>query len=420
MKLLQIHDKKLLNQQKINLSKKIVGQQGAALIILMLVLILSAVTYLVGGLDPGTVTSSREKQTQAALAEAKAALIGDAVEKQGSTLSSSTPAVTLSNPDLGTGANEGDETANAGAIDYSAIGRFPWRSLGTVALKDGSGECLWYAVSGRFKTYTHTAMPLNWDTQGQIDVIDEKGNQLATNLAALVIAPGQVLAGQNRASGQVMYPQCGGNYDAKNYLDTFDPNNAILGNVNYFPGTANNSKAQNTNNTTFVMVNSANYNDRLAFITVDEIFKPVMFRATFANQIDALLTSFQNLNIVVAATGKGTGNFTCANTDLFCQNWVEMVFVKDYGVANKVPVTWFDPKSMNIVKTANCQRVIIFGGQKTQTQSRDASAKNIAANYLEAPNLASFTASSSSLASYQGVSNFNPSFPTLDVIQCVP
>lgn len=419
MKLLQTNDKKLLSQQIINASQKIVNQQGAALIIFMLVLILSAATYFVGGLSSNTVALDREKQTQAALAEAKGALIGDAVEKQGSTLSSSMPAITLSNPDLGTGANEGDETANAGAIDYSAIGRFPWRSLGTVALKDGSGECLWYAVSGRFKTYTHTAMPLNWDTQGQIDVIDEKGNQLATNLAALVIAPGPVLAGQNRSSVQTIYPQCGGNYDAKNYLDTFDLNNAILGNINYFPGTANNSKAQNSSNTTFVVANNANYNDRFIFVTTDDIFNQVMFRAAFSNEIDALLTYFQNMTISTDI-GKGTGNFKCANADLFCENWIEMVFVKDYGVVNKVPVTWIDPKSMGTVGTANCQRVIIFGGQKTKTQLRDASAKDNAENYLEAPNYAAFTAGSSSGSSYQGVSKFDPHFPTLDVIQCVP
>ncbi|HEY3301513.1 MAG TPA: hypothetical protein VGJ90_12130 [Methylophilaceae bacterium] len=419
MKLLQTNDKKLLNQQKINVSQKMMNQRGAALIIFMLVLILSAATYFVGGLSSNTVALDREKQTQAALAEAKAALIGDAVEKQGSTLSSSTPAVTLSNPDLGSGANEGDEAANAGAIDHSAIGRFPWRSLGTVALKDGSGECLWYVVSGRFKTYTHTTMPLNWDTQGQIDVIDEKDNQLATNLAALVIAPGSVLSGQDRSSGQVVYPQCGGNYDAKNYLDTFDLNNAILGNVNYFPGTANNSKAQNSNNTTFVMTNNASYNDRFIFVTADDIFNQVMFRAAFSNEIDTLLANFQNMTISIS-TGKGTGNFTCANTDLFCENWIEMVFVKNYGVGNKVPVTWFDPKTMGTVGTANCQRVIIFGGQKTKTQMRDASAKNNPVNYLEAPNYVAFTASSSSGLSYQGVSKFDPHFPTLDVIQCVP
>jgi hypothetical protein len=67
----------LLNQLKINASHKVVHQQGAALMIFMLVLILSAMTYFVGGLSSNSVALDREKQKQAALAEAKSALIGD-------------------------------------------------------------------------------------------------------------------------------------------------------------------------------------------------------------------------------------------------------------------------------------------------------------------------------------------------------
>ena len=39
---------------------------------------------------------------------------------------------------------------------------------------------------------------MNWDTQGQIDVIDGTGKMIATNLAALIAAPGQAVDRQDR------------------------------------------------------------------------------------------------------------------------------------------------------------------------------------------------------------------------------
>lgn len=397
MKLLQIHDKKLLNQQKINVSKKIVSQQGAALIILMLVLILSAVTYLVSGLDSNAVTANREKQTQAALAEAKAALIGDAVQAQSLVLfGTNTQPVTLSNPDEGSSnaINEGSETGQYGATDYTLIGKLPWQSLNIAPLRDGWGECLWYAVSGRFKHSPSTKSALNWDAKGQIDVIDEKGNLLASNLVALVVAPGPALSGQVRSSGQTVYPQCGGNYDVKNYLDTPNGNNAISGAVNYYLGSQNNGVASDTSNKIFVLANTANYNDRLAFITVDDIFNRVMKRVDFSQEVDTLLNKFQDPKVPPTISSS-----TCSSTDFFCNNWIGMVFVKDYPITN--------PASVNLAGVAkSCSRVIIFGGKK-----------NVASQYLDAQNYQSFNYSGNS---YQGIASFDPNNPTQDVIKCIP
>lgn len=403
MKLLQKNDKKLLNQQTINTRKKIVNQQGAALIIFMLVLILSATTYFVGSLDSKSVALDRDKQTQAALAEAKAALIGDAVQtidldvfyKDPTTTGNNQP-VTLSNPDLGNASvvNEGSETGNGGTHDYIVIGKLPWRSLKIPPLKDGWGECLWYVVSGRFKHSPYTSV-LNWDTSGQIDVKDEKENQLATNLVALVIAPGPVLSGQDRSSGQIVYPQCGGNYDAKNYLDTANSSNAISGNVNYFSGTKNNSIAPNSNNKTFVIANNAYYNDQFAFITVDDIFNRVIQRSDFSKNVDTLLKSF--IDTAVSATA---GSSICLSSHFFCKNWIGMVFVKDYNSPSYASVT------SDTAYYPSCKRVIIFGGKK------DADGK-----YLNAQNDKSFNGSGNI---YQGNSLFDPKNPTQDVIKCVP
>lgn len=430
MKLAQINDKKLLNQQTINTRKKIATQQGAVLIIFMLVLMLSAVTYLVGGLDTKSVALDREKQTQAALAEAKIALIGYAF---GVSNLEDNLATTLPNPDMGNAnesSKEGYQALNIGATDFNLIGKLPWYGLDSQPIKDGWDECLWYAVSGRFKHNPDTAV-LNWDTQGQIDVIDENGNKIATNLAALVIAPGPVISGQNRSSGQVVYPQCGGNYDVKNYLDTPNISKAISWSgasaVNYYEGSQNSGIAASTQNKTFVMASNANYNDRFAFITVDDIFNRIIFRKDFKDEISKLLNT-TTFNIIDDITGKliadpqgnlitsnlasvtktyltgnnGTDRLKCPTADYFCRNWFSMFFVKDY-VSSLAKVSFIDATPAS---TIFCSRVIIFGGKK-----------NAVGDYLDGQNKLSFYNSGTI---YEGSQNFDPKNPTQDVIKCVP
>ena len=137
--------------------------------------------------------------------------------------------------------------------DLSVIGKFPWQTLRTAALRDAQGECLWYVVSGRFKNDAWKTDPLNWDTQGQIDVVNEAGSPLANDVAALLVAPGPALDGQQRRLAETAYAACGGNYDARNYLDPFMAANALAGQVNYFAGSTNNRVAPNSGNKAFVV-----------------------------------------------------------------------------------------------------------------------------------------------------------------------
>ena len=252
-------------------------------------------------------------------------------------------------------------------------------------------------------------------------MIDETGNPIASNLAALVIAPGPVLSGQDRSSGQITYPQCGGNYDARNYLDTPNMNNAVLGVVNYYAGSKNNGVAPDANNKTFVMTSNANYNDRFAFITVDDIFNRIMLRKDFASQIDNLfnwndsstnpVTSLSNIQV---SGFMGTDNMKCSSTDFFCQNWKEMLLLKDY--VNPVPVM-LDNNSIK------CTRVVIFGGKKTNNQIRvTSSQKSNPANYLEPVNVQGFNQpppQNPVQPVLAGISKFDPKQPEADVIKCL-
>lgn len=379
-------------------------QQGLALLMMVFVLVLVAVGYAVLTLDGTDLKQVRDRRTAAALAEAKDALIGSVINND------VTVSPYLINPDLKLSPviPEGSESEDSGGIDESLIGKVPWRSLGTSLVKDGWGECLWYVVSGRFKNGPKTNDVLNWDTQGQIDVINGNGDSIVSNLAALVVSSGAPLAGQNRLPIAGL-PRCGGNYDVKNYLDTFSVLNAAGGNVNYFSGSTNNREAPNINNKRFVLANNDYYNDRFVFVTVDDIFRPILRRSSFRDQISNLLNN-AHVDAVIVSGAKGTDNIDCLAmpNQEFCRNWRDMLLLKE------------PPPGATIIDggaAALCSRVIIFGGKRTGAQSRITNPeKSSPENYLEGANIDAFNDGASS---FDGVSNFSPVSPSLDVMRCV-
>lgn len=391
------------------------NQHGLAMLILVFMIALAFTGFLLSLLNPTTIKIERDKQSARALAEAKDALTGFTM------LANVADPAYLPNPDLKLTAAipEGSQSGMAGGVDISLLGKLPWRSLGVAALKDGWGECLWYAVSGRFKTSPHTGA-LNWDTQGQIDVIRQDGSLLATNLAALIIAPGFILSGQDRVLANADTPQCGGNYDARNYLDAYNFGNAILGEVNYFQGSPNNRAAANTNNKRFVIAKNDFYNDSFVLITTEDIFRPLILRADFSSQISALLddATFQaHLQAIAISGNKGTANIDCdltanANNRAFCQNWSEMLLLTALPAPSAITIDG--------VATSVCNRVVIFGGQRTAMQTRLTVAdKNTAANYLEGLNLAAFATPVANNTSFAGNATFNASASSADILRCI-
>ena len=74
------------------------------------------------------------------------------------------------------------------ASSGSTRGRFPWHTLRTNDIRDGSGETLWYALSQSHR-YNPKLEPLNSDTVTQIQVDGEAA-------VAVLIAPGAPLSAQ--------------------------------------------------------------------------------------------------------------------------------------------------------------------------------------------------------------------------------
>ncbi len=393
-------------------------KQGAALMLMLLIIILGGVTFLVSSLNSASLLIERDNKTTIALAQAKEALIGD---------TASSPSILsagyLRLPDLGFGMGnvpaEGSSPPNFSGnnSDLSVIGKIPWKTLAISPSRDGSGECLWYVVSGRFKNNPTSNSAFNWDTAGQIDVFDGNEKSIALNMAALIIAPGKPLDLQSHAQSNPVYTQCGGNYDARNYLDPYNKFNATYEEFNYFTGGTNNRLAPNDKNKRFVLTLNSHYNDRLQFITADDIFRPIIRRSDFSSQITALKNDPYFLTAAPTNNNKGIGSNICnsllPNNQIFCINWKEMLLLANLPTPSSIVI---DGASTGI-----CRRVLIFGGQKIAAQSRITSAdKSNPANYLENANLAAFATPTAVSNHFTGFSTFNANNPSADILRCIP
>jgi len=402
--------------------KSLKKQSGYALLILMALLTLVAATLAVKTMNNnGNSQTDRDKITAAALAQAKEALIGYAGTYRDTHANLPLNGY-LPNPDMGPGLNSPEgSAAGSSSRDISIIGKLPWRALGLQPLANKNVDCLWYIVSGRFKNQYKTDS-LNWDTQGQIDVIDANGNTVAGNLAALIIAPGMPLDGQSRTLVDATHTRCGGNYDAHNYLDAYNIADALAGTVNYFTGSSNNSRAPDTSNKTFVQTGNDHYNDQLLFITVDDIFRTIIKRNDFSYEIQLFMNDTNLIHevssITVSADNKGTSNLTCSHithsdNQNFCNNWKEMLLLTKLPASGAITIDG--------IATASCNRVLIFGGQKTGSQLRLSSTdKTTPANYLEGDNLTGFATPTSAGSNFNGASTFNALTPSADLLRCIP
>jgi len=166
--------------------------------------------------------------------------------------------------------NTGFKDATCGAAGTNQLGRLPWRTLGLPDLRDGSGECLWYAVSGAFKESPATT-PVNSDIPGQLVIKDDAGNTLAGNAIAVILAPGPALPGVTRTAGT---SQCGGTNIASDYLDIANAiNNATSPPATFVAGQP-----------------SDTFNDRLVFITPAQFFPGIERRV--AGEIKKILLSY--------------------------------------------------------------------------------------------------------------------------------
>jgi len=143
---------------------------------------------------------------------------------------------------------------------------------------------LWYAVSGTFKYSPQTDL-MNGDNNGLIEVVSENGTIFLAGgspeklAAAVVIAPGSAIGGQSRTTVPNTF-ECGGNYVAANYLDSrARVNNAAV------------SPTANAVSRLITGEESESFNDRMIFISPEEIFEAIRKRRDFQARLERLTRS---------------------------------------------------------------------------------------------------------------------------------
>ncbi|MGZ8270749.1 MAG: hypothetical protein ACXW1T_06050 [Methylophilus sp.] len=316
-------------------------QRGAVLIIFVIGLVLVATGVLFYQLNAASSKLDSNQKTAVALAEAKAALIGYAItydDNHSGELYGYLPCPDINPTDP---SGEGAESV-CGLLSVSVLGRFPWKTLETEPLKDGNGECLWYAVSGSFKNNPKAA-GVNPNTLGRLEVLSADGTYLADSVdpaVAVIFASGPPLPGQDR-SENANAKECGGNYIVSNYLDTdmvTNKSNAIISNI------------ANTNSTFVTAPDSqltANdqdqFNDKLIIITRNEIFSS--YCKKYANTLLSYLSPPNN----------GCDNGGVPNT--FCQKASDNLQSCALTCKNAAQ-TFVSFGCLTDVTAANCQTAI--------------------------------------------------------------
>lgn len=224
------------------------------MMVMLVIMIMGSAAFLVSALNSASVQIARDRKTADALAQAKEALIGYAMNSENDLSESKPRPGNLPCPDTDA-PNHIDVSygVEEGSCAAGAIGRLPWKSLGIPELVDDAGEPLWYAVSGNFRRESINSNAINSDTQGSLLVYASDGSTLLTPVGAEAIAvifsPSVIVGNQQRSS-------IAQKKTASNYLEigSNSRNNATIGGP-FITGSKNSS-----------------FNDRLIYITTDQLF----------------------------------------------------------------------------------------------------------------------------------------------------
>lgn len=457
-------------------------QRGAALLIFSIIIVMAALAYLVSSFAPDLNEGRRERKSQEALAQAREALIGyalryrdDQVAKDLNSDGDDDRAMYgyLPLPDLGSSRNQnigcGQEGCDANTfteivfdvngIGPSVIGRLPWRTLGIEPLRDGHGECLWLIVSSLHGRIQRSAPPpvlppMNWDTLGQLDIVVANGGAaLASALAsahdrpvAIVFSPGPPLPGQNRGDlGGNDVTQCGGNYEAKNYLDPtaatalVDVTNYLAG-TNSASGVTGDSDSSNDPDTPKklstqgkVFSSGGNFlpnacqgadcvllaNDRGLALTSDTLFGAIRKNAYFRTDINSMLDRMVNClrdQVITSGTAARIPDNACYDASQhplgYYDHYKEQVFIAKPAA------------SFTVNGNANCPDglpaagALLFASQRSGGQQRiTAAQKSDFSNYLEPPN---FPLTGTAFSGSDLFDRSPPQAVGQDIVRCVP
>lgn len=293
-------------------------QNGAVLILMAFILGLGVAAYLMKTLDAASLRAKQDAKTYQVLKEAKVALIAWAANHP------NVPGM-MPFPDRnGDGNYDGNSDCYTGFFQNSfLLGQLPTVGQTNPCVapqtalggdwQDGQGNRLWYAVSRNLvHDYEHGESPIinpgminpnpvtgfyaptPYLRQGGttsypwLKVLDRNGNLISDRVAAVIIAPGDPVGAQNRSLATP---------NASEFLDSFKigaanykNSDSALDDEDFIMG--EDSRNTSSNDNTFVQ--PYNFNDKLVYITIDELMAALEKRV--GEQARVSLKAYQDAN----------------------------------------------------------------------------------------------------------------------------
>ena len=270
-------------------------QRGAALMVMLVILVMGTAAFMVSSLSRSALQIERDQKTAEALAQARNALIGYATSVNLFNGSSSVRPGDLPCPDTDNDGIAGSASSSPPLkcnLQSQRIGRLPWKTLGIPDLRDGNGERLWYAVSNNFKNNDRIGT-LNSDSIGTISIFSPSGVKTndgngSSGAIAVVIAPNEVITRQDNV---IQDRSAAGINDPINYLDIVTINSVTQDNANFIDSSSSDGFIQGP-----IKDNSGKVilNDQFIAITKDSLMPAIQKRV--ANEVRLCLEDFASNN----------------------------------------------------------------------------------------------------------------------------
>lgn len=287
-------------------------QKGAVIILMAFIIGLATTAYLLKAFNVLSLQSEQNIKTYQSLKDAKQALIAWSVGHEYAPGQMPWP-----DRHLDAGVYDGSSDCVTTPFQYSyLLGQLPsmpdtspcldpktglnvYAGLSTYPglgqeFRDAQGNRLWYAVSRNLvRDYAASTNPIinpnivNTPTYPWLQVLDRNGNLISDRVAAVILAPGDALDGQSRA----------GAADASQFLDGFQIGAAVFNNRGYATPDedfvmGDDSRNVSANDPTFVQ--PYNFNDKLVYITIDELMTALEKRV--GEQVRSSLKTYQDAN----------------------------------------------------------------------------------------------------------------------------
>lgn len=404
-------------------------QHGAALMVMLVILILGVSTALVGTLSSSALQNTRQESSAVALAQAKDALIGYAITYGDINSGKAHGYLPCPDTDNDGSINSNQSPTQCAVKNIPVVGRLPWKSLGLPPLRGGHGECLWYAVSGTFKAVAGGQMNelVNWDTAGQFTIQNAEGVTLAG--ATAYEQPVAVIFSANSPLGTQSHPadsgqECSGgtSNSVSEYLEG--------GNAFTPPATPPESPIALTHGSQ----GSSENNDVLLWITPSDIFSRTKKRNDFDAFVMTLLSSATTClslkppPVTIDFDTMTDTNVTTA-TDALYIGRIPLSVLTPSCTNNDLIRQWRDNLLYAICTSGACltgghSGVVIFTGERNASLGQERipnTEKNTWSNYLEDLPTGVLTAFSSGDTDFSGAStSYNSSATSEDVVAFIP